>query len=389
MNARMLFVGLGLSFLLASCSSGSNGCPGAGDGRGRGDFEVGDRDLELETRSDSESYVSRGFRYNPAVCSANGAPASAAVTGVEATVELLDQFAALLEEEGFKVYRGPEPEPEPEPAEPGSDVPGPADAGIPFEVMEEPDVVSTEVEVPDEITEPGGWQGGQYVVALTPSGDVLFAAENGILGVASWCPAENLGQVRRLDYGLADAVILWSSLVGWDYVAETKNWVFPDAIYTQAAGGYHRTYMNQSLSLPETHAGQLSVSGLPEMAGFGLFGHADAPSPQGDQVGVELLQVGLTVLVESYTEIVHEQATLVWDATPHVGEGDNPVTVDLMLASEKWESLETGFYTFFADAVFPANLNGSLVLSLQGAPPGKLLVSKDIDELEMPPIDGL
>ena len=387
MGARTLFVGLVLSLLPAACSSSSDGCRDGRDGLGRAEVVAGDTDAEVDGSGDAQGYVSRGFRYNPEMCGTAGAPASAAVAGVEVTVELLDQFAALLEAEGFTVYRGPEPEPDP--VEPAGDVSGPPDAGAVPEVIELPDALAAEVEAPEEVVEPSGWQGGEYVVALTPSGDVMFAAENGLLGVASWCPADTLGQVRRLDYGLADAVGLWSTLAGWDYVAETKEWVFPSAFYTKAAGSYQRTYMNQSLSLPETHSGQLSVSGLPSMAGFALFGHADFPSPQGDQVGVELLQVGQAVLVETYTEIVHEQATLVWDATPHVGEGDNPVTVDLMLASEKWESLETGFYTFFADAVFPANLNGSLVLSLQGAPPGKLLVSKSIDGLEMPPVDGL
>ena len=73
MDARTLFVGLGFSLLLAACSSNSGGCPGGSDGRGRADFVASDTDAEFDASGDAGGYVSRGFRYNPAVCDPGGA----------------------------------------------------------------------------------------------------------------------------------------------------------------------------------------------------------------------------------------------------------------------------------------------------------------------------
>jgi len=305
-------------------------------------------------------------------------------TKVGASVETLDQYAALLKDKGYEVVRGPVQAPLPVDEDPAGDVSMPSDIPAGSEdVANMPDIV-----FPEDLVEDTGsgsaWAGGEYLVALTPLSDLIFVSEDGVMGVASWCAAHNLGQIRRLDYTLADAVNMWAELNGWDFAAETKKWVDPVAYYTTVAGTYQRSYANDSLDLNESHAGQLSLGGQPTMAGFALYGHADAPSSVGDVVGMDLLQVNQSVIAENDTVTATAQVVRLWDIGDFVGEGENSVVVDPFVQDASINFV-VGVYTLFADAVFPDKVSGSLVLTLQGAPPGELVVSKGIDSLMLPP----
>ncbi|MBM4354913.1 MAG: hypothetical protein FJ109_14185 [Deltaproteobacteria bacterium] len=330
------------------------------------------------------------FRYNSEKCKLFGPPRSAVTTKVGVSVEMLDQYAALLKDKGYEVVRGPVEGPPPVDEEPSAgDVSSPGDipAGNGDVSVRMPDIVFPEDMVEDTWTGTG-WTGGEYVVALTPLSDLIFVSEEGVLGVASWCAASNLGQIRRLDYTLADAVSMWAGLAGWDFAAETKKWIRPVAYYTAVAGTYQRSYANDSLDLNESHPGQLSLGGQPSMAGIALYGHADSPSPVGDVVGVDLLQVNQTVIAENDTVTATAQVVRLWDIGDFVGEGENSVVVDPFVQDASINFV-VGMYVLFADAVFPDKVSGSLVLTLQGAPPGELFVSKGIESLSLPPTSPL
>jgi len=359
--------------------------PATGEGVYSDGYRPGDDD------TDDGRPRSPAFRFNGDICKIHGSPRSAVTSKVEVTPELLDALAVRLEEEGYQVYRWP-------------DSTMAAD-GAPGDVTEQvADLVTREsvgywedgsedaplvppvddvVSGPDLPPSPQ-WTGGEYLVASTQLSDLLFVVESGTIGVASWCPAHSLGQIRRLDYALADALGFWAELVGLDYASETDIWSQPVAYHTTVGSSYQRSYMNESLDMNEPHGGQLSVSGKPVMAGFVLYGHADAPSAVGDVVGVDLLQLNQAVIAENDTVTVTGQVVRLWDLTPFAGEGENVIMVDPSIsdASINWQ---VGVYHFFAETIFPETLKGSLVLNLQGSPPGKLLVSREISILEIPP----
>jgi hypothetical protein len=362
------------ALLLAACSSKGDSQEDSADG----DAGLRGEDvLDLTEREDVPSKPKSDFTYNSDKCKTIGPPLSAVTSHVEATIEQMDLFAARLSAEGFDVFRGPA---DPVPPEGGNGdvvVPGGSDSSgdsVPAEDVKEAPV----------------WSGGEYLVARTSLSDMIFLLQDGTIGVASWCPAHSLGQIRRLDYSLADAVAIWASpeVANLDYQQESAVWTRPSAYYTLVEGGYQRTYMNPSLDLNESHDGQLSISGKPLMVAFALYGHADAPSTVGDIVGMELLKIGSKTVAEKDTVTVTAQVVRLWEATPYVGDGENPIVVDayVMDATIEWNC---GVYDLFADAVFPDTVHGSFVLNLQGAPPGKLIVSKPIDSLLVPPTPPL
>jgi len=338
---------------------------------------------------------SPAFTYNGEVCKVSKTARSAVTVQVEiGGIDTLDQYAALLKAEGFEVMRGPE-QPVVNP-EVGEDVVSIPDTNTresfaePDELADvaQPEVVPAEVVEPKDVPLEPVWTGGEYVIALTGLNDVIFLVEDGTLGVASWCPIKSLGQVRRLDYTLVDAVRIFGDLAMYDFIKETDGWARPVSYYSHEEGVYQRSYMSESLDIDEGHSGQLSISGNPTMAGFALYGHADSPSQVGDVVGVDLLQVGQTKVAENDTVTVSAQVVRLWDISSLIGEGENPVIVDPFVqdASINWQ---VGRYYFFADVVFPDNIHGSLVMNLQGAPPGKLLISKSVESLAVPPVKEL
>jgi len=366
--------------------------PACGDGGGGSDKDGKNGDDGRPADGSSKNDLGPGnttpsFRYNSEKCKLAGPPRSAVTTKVGGAQEMLDQYASLLEQEGYQVFRGPqEPAEQPDSiSEADVAVPSdrPAEWGDSAAVQDAPQPQDLEAA---DVTE--GWTGGEYVVALTPLSDLIFLTEEGTLGVASWCPANNLGQIRRLDYTLADAIHIWAELNGWDYAAETKKWVDPAAYYTTVAGSYQRSYVSESLDLNESHAGQLSVGGKIDMAAVALYGHADSPSNVGDVVGMDLLQIGQSIVAENDTVIASAQVVRLWDISDLVSVGENPITVDPFVQDASINFV-VGIYRLFADAVFLDGDTGSVVLALQGAPPGKLVVSKGVDVLALPPTSPL
>lgn len=380
----------GLALLLAGCSSG---------GKSDGDVDTSGEPQEVRYAPDGATIKpdtknpqnSLAFTYNGEVCKIGPAPRSGVIGKVEAGTDRLDAFAQRLKDEGYDVFRGPEQ-------------PVIADGVVGDAVTEPPDIKTRESfsledvyqadvswpveEIVEEVIEAPVWTGGEYLIARTPLSDLIFVLNDGTIGVVSWCPANSLGQVRRLDYTLADAIRLFGDIAAYDYATETDKWTLPVAYYTATAGAYQRSYMNESLTIDERHDGQVAITGKPLMAGFALYGHADSPSQDGDVVGVDLLQVGQKVLAENDTVTVTGQVVRLWDFTPLAGEGEIAVVVDAYVSDESID-WQVGVYRFFADVVFPESVIGSFVLNLQGSPPGKMVVSKDIDDIVLPPLAPL
>ncbi len=382
-------VSLGL-WLLACGSSGN----GNGDVDSSGEVpDLGFAEDGAQIKPDTnQPRNSPAFTYNGEVCKIGPAPQSAVTGKVEAGTDRLDAFAQRLKDEGYEVFRGPEQTVVADPVI-GDAVTEPPDivtreTPSPEDVTAVADVSWPEEEIIEDVVESPVWDGGEYLIARTPLSDLIFVLADGTIGVVSWCPAHSLGQVRRLDYTLADAIRMFGDIAAYDYATETEKWTMPVAYYTGKAGSYQRSYMNDSLTIDERHDGQVSITGKPIMAGFALFGHADAPSQVGDVVGVDLLQVGQKVLAENDTVTVTGQVVRLWDFTPLAGEGEIPVVVDAFISDESinWQ---VGVYRLFADVVFPDSVSGSFVLNLQGAPPGKLVVSKDVADMVLPPLAPL
>jgi len=399
-NNPLLLVAAAVVLLSSpGCKSTGNGGPDAGKDGYRGESGM--------PEAGGDARLQSPFSYNGEMCESLGLPLSAVTSHVDVTMELLDLYAERLQAEGFEVFRGPEKPDLPEPEAFPDVISQPADVRI-RDVMYNgdyhyhPDIHGDadvhgedslaqpdRVEQPDVATEPE-WTGGEYLIARTQLSDLVFVLETGTIGAASWCPAHSLGQIRRLDYALAEAVRLWAdtNVASYDYVKETDVWSLPNAYYTAVEANFQRTYMNESLDSKEAHTGKLSVSGKPVMTAFGIYGHADAPSAVGDRVGMDLLQIGQAVVEENYSDTLTGQVVQMWNITNFVGEGENSILVDGFV-SDAGLDWQVGVYHFFAEVIFPETVHGSFVMHLQGAPPGKLLSSKPIETLVLPPLAPL
>ncbi|MBT3193098.1 MAG: hypothetical protein HN341_11140, partial [Verrucomicrobia bacterium] len=322
----LIICAVSLGLWLAACGSSSNGKSDADSSSDASDLRYAPDGAQIKPDT-NQPRNSPAFTYNGEVCKIGPVPQSGVTGKVEAGADRLDAFAQRLKDEGYDVYRGPEQTVIAEPVI-GDVVTEPPDI-MTRESMGMPDVSwydeYTFEEIVEEIVETPVWDGGEYLIARTPLSDLIFVLADGTIGVVSWCPAHSLGQIRRLDYTLADAIRMFGDIAAYDYATETEKWTMPVAYYTGKAGSYQRSYMNDSLTIDERHDGQVSITGKPIMAGFALFGHADAPSQVGDVVGVDLLQVGQKVLAENDTVTVTGQVVRLWDFTPLAGEGEIPV----------------------------------------------------------------
>lgn len=222
-----------------------------------------------------------------------------------------------------------------------------------------------------------------YAAGLDLRSDAVFLMASGELLVASACPLDRLGQVRRLDYALAAAArILTAVDHPGDWKLETQRWTRPDAFYGNPAGTYVRHYLGDATDLQKPLQGAISLAATPLGLAFGIYGHADAPSKVGDVVRMNLLTVAGKKLATGETWPVHDVAALVWDLADAVAAGELPFTADLLVAdaSVEWN---VGMYRSFFEALF-AKPGAGMGVSLQGALPGTLRVSRDVKELDLP-----
>jgi hypothetical protein len=224
-----------------------------------------------------------------------------------------------------------------------------------------------------------------FAGGINPLGDRVFLLANGDLAVASYCTLDDLGQVRRLDYALAAASQVLASLqTQLDYVAVTRRWAQPTAWYTQRAGQYWRQYLPESIDLNQQQTGQFTFSSAPIGAGFGLYGHADIPSKNGDMVGIDTLTVdGKSATVK--TKITSTaQVALAWDMLPFVGAGEHDWTARLFVADASIE-WKIGFYLAFFEALYPSEAKGpTFSVTQQGSLPGTVKVSRALTEIDLP-----
>jgi hypothetical protein len=222
-----------------------------------------------------------------------------------------------------------------------------------------------------------------YVIALDQRNDAVVLMNTGDLYVASACALDRLGQMRRLDFGLADAARLLTALDHpGDWQLETERWARPATIYTEAAGQYWRQYLDDAASLQKPVQGSLSLTGAPLGLAMGMYGHADTPSAVGDVVRLNSLKVAGKVLASGETWPVSQLASLVWDLAAVMAAGELPFRADLLVAdaSVEWH---VGVYHVFFEALF-GNGGQGLGVTMQGSLPGALRVSHALSELDLP-----
>lgn len=401
------------------CSSAGNNAVGAidsqthdtmADSHGAPDGMFGDTSSANDLLSGDVSQS--GFLTNPAFCSAQGGFRSAVAAVAVAQPQELSAFAEELVANGYSVvHHLPDSPTTPEDVvatpdvisnvpDGGDSVTAPEDTASPApDGTSSGDGETDSGEVPidagiiADITPDTGsgepvWPGedvwGEYVVMVSPLGDVTYLLSNGDMVVASACPMESLGQVRRLDFALANAIQVLSKVQGTDYAEETRRWAMPTAYYSDRAGTYWREYFNESLDLNKVQSGVLSCSTTPNAAAFGVYGHADTPSIVGDVIGVESLVVGGVTIAEDQKQTSNGEVALVWNLMPHIGAGEVAWSVD-MLVSDASVGFNVGKYYPFIDALFPSDKQAALIVNIQGTLPGPNRTSRAIAELTLPP----
>lgn len=222
-----------------------------------------------------------------------------------------------------------------------------------------------------------------FVIATDPRQDAVILMENGDLFVASACPLDRLGQARRLDFGLAQAVQTLTKIDHpGEWKLETQRWARPDAFYTATAGLYWRQYVHDAVDLQKPLQGTISLASAPLGLALGVYGHVDLPSAVGDVVRMNSLTVAGKKLASGETWPIGGLASLVWDLAKAMAAGELPFRAELLVAdaSVEWN---VGIYHVFFEALFGKGEQG-LGVSTQGALPGQLRVSKPIAEAKLP-----
>lgn len=407
--------------LLVACAGQSPGGPSGGpvgpagnggepdgDGAASNEPEPGPAPGEPEP-----SAPPAGFHVNPNLCSPGGGFRSAIRAETAMGPDSLAPFVEALKSKGYDAWiHEPESTLVPADASPGEgdasseDVPAPGsdaspappdvagdaagdatidaalDSGDPDEGPSEPDVADGS----DVDPEPDPFAEVRYAIGFDFLQDAVLLFEDGSLVVASFCALDGLGQVRRLDFGLAAVSPLVDQIAeGGDYAVETARWAKPAAILGEEAGLYQRHYLNESLDLNKPHSGTLAFSRSPGGAAFGIYGHADTPSLVGDVVGVESLVVGGKPVATQEKQTTTGSAVPVWDLTEHAEKGEVPWSFDLLVAdaSVEWN---VGVYFPFVEALFDPGDPAALVVSVQGALPGVTMLSKSLSELPLPDV---
>jgi hypothetical protein len=237
---------------------------------------------------------------------------------------------------------------------------------------------------PDPVPPPPSPQQA-FTGAVDALGERVFLFANGDLVVASYCGLDDLGQARRLDYALAAASeLLAGQQPTLGYVDVTRRWAQPTAWFTQRAGQYWRQYLPESIDLNQQHTGKLAFSQAPSGAGFGLYGHADIPSKNGDVVGVDSLLIGGKSAAAKSKISSTAQVALAWDILPFVGAGEHDWVARLFVADASIE-WKVGFYLAFFEAAFPMDAKSpTFNVTQQGSLPGTLKVSKALTEIDLP-----
>ncbi|NUN13196.1 MAG: hypothetical protein HUU55_06120 [Myxococcales bacterium] len=407
---------------LACSSTGGNhvGATDSGNGNTQADSQTLADALQSDTAVSSDvahngDASPSGFLTNPNFCAtATGFHSAVVAVGI-AQPEDISAFAAELVANGYAVIHHLPDSPIPpedvvssdtvvaDTAENGDVVPT-ADAAAPpaldagpGDVSSAGDMTSVDaVVVPDDVVEPDAgevvWPGediwGEYVVVVSPLGDVTYLLSNGDMVVASACPLDSLGQIRRLDFALAKAVQVLSKVQGTDYAEETRRWAVPTAYYGDTAGGYWREYFNESLDLNKVQSGVLSCSTTPLAGAFGIYGRADSPSLVGDVIGVESLTVGGITIVQDQKQTSSGEVAMVWNLMPHIGAGEVTWSVDL-LVSDASVGFNVGKYYPFIDVLFSSEKQAALIVNIQGTLPGANRTSRAISELTLPPAPNL
>ncbi|MSP92581.1 MAG: hypothetical protein EXR79_12400 [Myxococcales bacterium] len=229
-----------------------------------------------------------------------------------------------------------------------------------------------------EATAPLGDQ--PWVAGSDTLHDTVFAFANGTLVAASRCPLDRLGQVRRLDLALAQAVQVWAQVASADWKVAAARWSLPTAIYGEHPGAYQRRYLPDTADLNKAQQGTLSLSAAAP-AVFALYGQTDAPSAAGDVITLDALEIGTTKVAGPAKHAVQGPVALAWSlGTLPAGESSWAVKLLVADAGLEWK---VGSYRGFVDALLP-NGKGALAWTVQGALPGPARVERDVAELGLP-----
>jgi hypothetical protein len=222
----------------------------------------------------------------------------------------------------------------------------------------------------------------KYAAGRDSFGDVVLLFETGELVVASRCALDKLGQVRRLDQGLAAAVQVWAQVTKQDWQAAMARWVVPASYHADAPVGYSRRYLPETVDLQKALAGTLSLSHTPVQAVFALYGQTDAPSTQGDVITLDSLMVAGKLVASAQKHTVQGPVVLAWSLLPALQAGEQEWSLKLLIADAGLE-WKTGQYRAFVEVLQP-DPKAAFSLTVQGALPGLARTAREMDELKLP-----
>lgn len=227
------------------------------------------------------------------------------------------------------------------------------------------------------------------VAAADERGDVVVVTATGDLAVVSSCVFDGLGQMHRLDDGLARLANATRALVAEPHVDATRRWALPAGIYG-AKGTYWRQAAAAGQDLNAATSGVVAVT-APAQLGFVLAGASDPSATGGDAVGVQSLSLDGDVVISDDKRVVHGPASLRWQL-PDGAAGSRAVALQLLVtdASLGWQ---VGTWVPYVEAWFPGDsaattgaeaTPASLAFSLQGGLPGVIRKARPVAELGLP-----
>ncbi len=222
------------------------------------------------------------------------------------------------------------------------------------------------------------------VAASDERGDVVVVAQRGELAVVSSCALDGLGQMHRLDDGLARLADAVAGLAGSNHAAATRRWALPAGIYG-AAGSYWRQAAGTGLDLNAATTGTLSLTADAQL-GFVIAGASHPESVAGDVVGVQELALEGSAVVTDEKHTVQGPASLRWELPAGVA-GSQALALHLLVtdASLRWQ---VGAWIPYVEAWFGATDDlpeaATVALSLQGALPGAIRKSQPVSALKLP-----
>lgn len=257
-------------------------------------------------------------------------------------------------------------------------------SGVESKFLSNPEIFSAIAEKTGLIPVDGGEKFGKYIFYKNNFQDCVYIFESGRVAVASFCEIEDIGQIRRLDFALLESSkIIAVVKSGISYEEKAIIWTEPLIYFSPNEGIYQRFYFNSSLNLNDPHEGTLILPSKVLDSAFNIYGHTDEPSLKGDIVGIELLKINGVLITKDDRTTGKNEVMRAWEIKDYLHGGSNGISVDLIITDAS-SDLNVGKYWVFIDAVIPPQIKGVMTFTIDGAPPGKSLISSQITKINLP-----